>query len=339
MSLNSIAIDITYRCNFRCKHCYNCSGEHTRKEMSDEEVLSIVQQCANEKPGSLCICGGETFLREKLLYDIGRNVKQISPSTSLNIVTNGYLLNDSNIKKLKQSGFDLIQVSLDGATPESHNWLRGNNLSYKRAINAIRLAVNEGFDVGVACAPTTVNRDEIAKVAKLCNELGVKMFRVQPLMIIGRGNSLKDKLLTSNDYFKLSQNLAKLRLTKEYSNMNFEWGDPIQHLEFIYRKNERARDITINAYGEIMSSPYIPLVLGNLIKIPLHDYIENGLLDQAYSLPIIKKLAGLVKSWDQMDLHKKYEIIPAIGSDKYIHYDLLDKENRDKNLIKNIMDL
>lgn len=339
MSLNSIAIDITYKCNFRCKHCYNCSGEHMRAEMTDEEVLNVIQQCANEKPGSLCICGGETFLRESLLYKIGKIVKQISPTTSLNIVTNGFLLNESNVKQLKESGFDLVQVSLDGATPESHNWLRGNNLSFDKAINAIKLSVKEGFDVGVACAPTKKNKNEIGKVAKLCNEMGVRMFRVQPLMIMGRGNSLKNQLLSSNEYFKLSQNLSKLRLNEAYSNMNFEWGDPIQHLEFIHRKNERARDITINAYGDIMNSPYIPLVIGNVLNIPLHDYIENGLLDQAYTLPIMKKLAGLVKSWEEMDLHQKYKIIPAIGSDKYINYDLIDKQKRDELLINEIMNL
>ncbi|MEG0407559.1 MAG: radical SAM protein [Bacilli bacterium] len=343
MSLNSIAIDITYKCNFRCRHCYNQSGEHTNEkcEVADVELLKMIEQFANEKPVSLCICGGETLLRKELLYKIGKLVKGITGSTtSLNMVTNGFLMNDEVANKLKESGFDLIQVSLDGATPYSHNWLRDNTESFDRAINAIKLLVKRDFNVGVACAPTKVNREEFVDTAKLCKDLGVKLFRVQPLMIMGRGNNLKEKLLTSTEYYKLSQKLMELRLdTEQFGQMLLEWGDPIQHLEFIKRKSEVAKDISVNAYGEIMVSPYIPLIVGDLKKHTLKEYLERGLLEEVYNLPVIKKMAGLITSWEEMDLHNKYSIIPAVGSDKYIYYDLIDESARDYELIEKIMDL
>lgn len=43
--IRSVAIDITNKCNFRCLHCYNYSGEHNREsEMSDQEILNIINE-------------------------------------------------------------------------------------------------------------------------------------------------------------------------------------------------------------------------------------------------------------------------------------------------------
>ena len=94
MKLKSVAIDITYKCNFRCKHCYNSSGEHQRnsKELSDDEILKIVDEICDYYPESICMCGGETLLRVELICKVAELVnKKSNGKISLNMVTNGYL--------------------------------------------------------------------------------------------------------------------------------------------------------------------------------------------------------------------------------------------------------
>lgn len=51
--IRSVAIDITNKCNFRCLHCYNYSGEHNREsEMSDQEILNIINEICDYQPDS-----------------------------------------------------------------------------------------------------------------------------------------------------------------------------------------------------------------------------------------------------------------------------------------------
>ena len=61
--LHSIAIDITNLCNFRCRHCFNDSGEHSREEeLTDKEILALIEEICEFDTEAVCICGGETML-------------------------------------------------------------------------------------------------------------------------------------------------------------------------------------------------------------------------------------------------------------------------------------
>ena len=61
---HQISMDITHRCNFRCLHCYNSSGEDYdyRKELTDEEVLKFIDDLKGIKLLNFCFCGGETMI-------------------------------------------------------------------------------------------------------------------------------------------------------------------------------------------------------------------------------------------------------------------------------------
>ena len=64
-----LALDITNKCNYRCLHCYNASGENcvVDNELTDEEVLELINQISKIKPHTFCFCGGEPLLRKDLI--------------------------------------------------------------------------------------------------------------------------------------------------------------------------------------------------------------------------------------------------------------------------------
>ena len=63
-----IAIDITNKCNAKCLHCFNRSGnELLRNEISDREMLEIFKEIAVIKPFSTCFCGGEPMMKYDLV--------------------------------------------------------------------------------------------------------------------------------------------------------------------------------------------------------------------------------------------------------------------------------
>lgn len=56
-----VAFDITNKCNLKCVHCFNHSGENIfDDELSNEEKLDVVSQILELNPYIVCLCGGET---------------------------------------------------------------------------------------------------------------------------------------------------------------------------------------------------------------------------------------------------------------------------------------
>lgn len=292
---SQLAFDITNKCNFRCIHCFNRSGENEiiKNELTDDEVIAFIEDLAELKPLNLCFCGGEPLLREKLMYECIKILKFSGADTSM--VTNGYLLNREKAKKLAEVGIKNIQVSLDGARPESHEKLRGIKSSFNRAINALKFLREEGIQPGVAFCPTKFNADEFLDVYTICKEIGVKDLRVQPLMILGRAQLNTENLVPTHfQYRKMVKVIHELQMKE--NDMVLEWGDPVDHLiRFSSLCQHCVNYVDIRADGKIIPSPYIPLVVGDIRKHKFSEYWDKGLA-RVWELPIVKKWAKKVCS-------------------------------------------
>ncbi|MGC8979870.1 radical SAM protein, partial [Caldisericum sp.] len=99
-----MSFDITNKCNFRCLHCYNRSGENPviERELTDEEVLEFANDLARLKLFNFCFCGGEPFLRFELMCEVGKILS--SSGSIVSFVTNGSLVTEEKAKKLLASG-------------------------------------------------------------------------------------------------------------------------------------------------------------------------------------------------------------------------------------------
>lgn len=297
----AISIDLTYQCNYRCRHCFNSSGDHDYGvEMSDEELRRIVREISEFKPKGSCICGGEPLLRKDILFELIRIYKESKPYQGFNMVSNGYFLDEEIAKKLKMNGINSVQISLDGATPESHNWLRCNDKAFDRAINAIKVLVDAGIPANVACVPHKKNIEEIDAVIRLCEEMKVTALRMQPFMSLGRGRQMQDMILSDDEYFRLSRKIKKMSIEKSRAGINLEWGDPIEHLSAMNSKNIKLNFFSIDAYGDIILSPYIPLKFGNVKNHTIREYFDAGLLDVLQN-PFVIAVAGLISDAARMN--------------------------------------
>lgn len=322
-----IGLDITNKCNYRCLHCYNSSGENNscNNELTDDEVLKLIKDIADIKPCNICFCGGEPLLRLDLLLqccDVLHNngVKNIS------MVSNGYFMTDAVAEKLKKHHLNHIQISLDGATKETCYELRQHEQAFDKAINAIKIIANSGsFGLNAAFCPTKNNITQFEEVCNICCSLGVSQLRVQPLMIIGRANENLARIMPSNEqYIELVKKIKQVKQKYLLKNFDIEYGDPLDHI-FRAKDNEfnvSAISLNIKSDGSITVSPYLPIVIGNVRRHSLSEYWQAKLYE-AWSLDIVKSLANEVTCVLDMGYHKSRSINTWI--DKDIELDIIEE--------------
>lgn len=167
-SLRYLELQITTRCNLRCRHCYIGSPEDV--ELPLEKIERVLAEFEKMQGLRLLITGGEPLIPRDFT-EINELLSQYAFRKVL--FTNGILLTEESVKSL---GVDEIQVSIDGLE-SGHDALRGTG-TFKRALKAIETARGAGFDVSVSTMVHSQNLDEFYGMEKLFRSLGVKDWSV-----------------------------------------------------------------------------------------------------------------------------------------------------------------
>ena len=172
---------ITNKCNLKCLHCYQKKDQQVCKESSVEElekVVNVFEHVANKWNISLevSLTGGEPFTKKKHLYFLLFHLQRKNFVKSINILTNGALINDDDINKLHTiKKLRAIQISLDGHNNIIHDSIRGNG-SFKTAIESIKNLKKNKLFVSVMMTLSKKNYLHIRNVYNLLKKLGVDSF-------------------------------------------------------------------------------------------------------------------------------------------------------------------
>ena len=162
-------------CNLRCKHCYFYGSDkyYTQNDLKYDKICDIIDQFSDLGIAEIRLTGGEVFL-QKDIFQILKYIK--SKNISVIITTNGTLITKNLAKELSRiinPYVDIIRVSLDGATPTTHNMTRGTGV-FEKAINSIKLLKKNNIKVFVPSVITSQNVQELADLYTLLNDLKVE---------------------------------------------------------------------------------------------------------------------------------------------------------------------
>jgi radical SAM protein with 4Fe4S-binding SPASM domain len=176
------SIELTFRCNLQCIHCY-CNlplndREAIDKELKTDEAYRIFDQMAEAGCLWLLITGGEPLLRKDFL-DIWAYAKKKGFIPSL--YTNGTLLTPEIADALVEWPPFLVEITLYGATEETYEKITGIPGSFKRCQNGIELLLERNIPLGLKTMAMTVNQEEIQGMIAYADDLGVS-FRYDPLV-------------------------------------------------------------------------------------------------------------------------------------------------------------
>lgn len=336
-----IALDVTYKCNLHCLHCFNFSGEENfqnRDELSDKELLQIADDIVKLLPQTLCICGGEPILRGEIIYTLIETiVKGTHGKTTVNMVSNGQAITKEVTDKLKKSGLYNFQVSLDGPDNESCDWIRNKKGAFDKAVSAIKYAKESGLNVSVACCPTKKNYQKISETIDLARRLGVNSFRVQPLMLLGRAQkNLQKYILSYVEYKNIVESLNKYKA--KANDIVVDWADPIHHLLVIATESHTFYPIiSINAYGDLGISPYIPISFGNIRSESLEKYWINGFY-KSHEAKFYREICKKITAANNMDISNIIDGIPKNYLEKSLNIDIIKNKNYQEYTLNDLMD-
>jgi AdoMet-dependent heme synthase len=164
----SVHLDITYRCNERCVHCYLDHDDHG--EMTTEEIFHVLTQIADAGVFFLVLSGGEVLMRRDF-FEIVERARQLL--FNVKVKTNGVMIHEKEAARLRQLGVEQVQISVYSHRPEVHDAITKLPGSLKRTIRAIRFLKSQGLKVTIANVLMAGNFSDQPGVVALANELGV----------------------------------------------------------------------------------------------------------------------------------------------------------------------
>ena len=164
----NVHIDLTYRCNERCVHCYLDHEDYG--EMTTKEVKDVLDQIAEAGALFLTYSGGEIFLR-KDLFELIAYGRELNFDVSLK--TNALLIDRERARQLRELGVRKIQISIYSANAEIHDAITKVPGSLERSLRAIQFLQSEGLQVKLACPLMKQNLAAFRDVQVLAEKLGV----------------------------------------------------------------------------------------------------------------------------------------------------------------------
>jgi radical SAM protein with 4Fe4S-binding SPASM domain len=165
----SVQLDLTYRCNERCVHCYLDHDDHG--EMTTAEIKHLLEEMADAGVFILTLSGGEIFLR-KDFFDLLEHARRLMFCVKLK--TNAVLIREREAARLRDLGVESIQISIYSHRPEVHDAITLIPGSLKRSVDAIRFLKSQGLKVIIANVLMTQNMQDYPGVRALAAELGVE---------------------------------------------------------------------------------------------------------------------------------------------------------------------
>ena len=170
----NVQLDLTYRCNERCVHCY--LDHHDHGEMTTAEIKHLIQEMADAGVFTLTLSGGEIFVR-KDFFEIVEHARRLT--FSIKLKTNAVLIREHEASRLRELGVHDVQVSIYSHRAEVHDGITLVPGSLARSLDAIRFMVAEGLKVTMAYVLMKRNIGDYAAVQALAQELGAE-FTMDP---------------------------------------------------------------------------------------------------------------------------------------------------------------
>ncbi|MET8829590.1 radical SAM protein [Streptomyces sp. NPDC004610] len=206
--IRTLYLQLLYRCNFTCLHCFH--GERLRytDAFSTEEAAGLLTLMREEYgTEAVTLLGGEPFIHQGLTQVV-RHAKE-GLGQRVEICTNGYRI-DRRLTEIAPH-LDLLRVSLEGLGATNDGIRRQG--SYRNALDVLALARDIGVPTGVTMTITSRNISQVLPLTRVLGQLGVRELRLHHLRTVGNAEKHPELQVTApSAYGRLREELASADL-------------------------------------------------------------------------------------------------------------------------------
>lgn len=220
----NVFFHILTACNLNCRHCYINPDQHGSNTLPISTIRDWLEIFAKRHSNAnLIFLGGEPTLHPDLPEAI-RIAKKLG-FASITVDSNGYLFHDF-LSKISPDALDYLSFSLDGASSETNDPLRGKGCFDICTAN-IRNAKARGFHTSLIYTVSRMNIDDLDNMPKLLEKIGIDRFFIQVIGIRGKSASSQASLqLSRNEWTevipKAAETVADLGIRVSYPKVFLE---------------------------------------------------------------------------------------------------------------------
>lgn len=282
--------DMTYACPLRCVHCYSESGRRPTRQVDVSRMHAIADAIISLSPQSVALAGGEPLVN-KHVFDVARRLKK----AGINVVlyTSAWSFRPAMATRAEES-FSRVAVSVDAATAELHDRIRGRAGSYQRAMDALSILDAAAADAIAADRQplpfgidSVVMRCNFAQIEALCTSMAARFPRIglisfnaaAPAGLASTTGFADHELVTDEQAAVLAGRKLRKRLAALVPpSVRIETTD---NRALLMSPDLRAKGIVTNAMqiepdGEVRAMPMYEGLVGNLLSEPAWTLWERS---------------------------------------------------------------
>jgi radical SAM protein len=301
--------EVTRACQLKCVHCRaDAQVNPDPRELTHEEGIKLLDEIYDMNNPMLVFTGGDCMMREDLFeladYAVKKGMRvSMVPSATENVTK-------EKMQLAKNVGLSRWGFSIDGPTPEIHDFFRGTPGSFDLTVEKIKYLNELDMPLQINTVISRYNYDHLGEMAKLVEKLGAVMWYIFLLVPTGRGQL--DACITPVEHEKVFRWLYDLSKTAPYDikttaaqhyrrvvvqqkarehliekgEIHYEDSittDFASMHDGLKRAPKGVNDgngfIFVSHTGDVMPSGLLPIVVGNVRETPLAEiYRESEVL-------------------------------------------------------------
>ena len=179
-------IELTYRCNLKCKHCY-IPRKIPSRELSTGEIIRVIDDIYESGVFSIYFTGGEPFLREDF-FDIYTHARK--RGLFVTVFTNATLITHEIASRLADLPPQGIEVTVNGISQRVYEEVTGVEGSFRKVMDALEVMKKMKLPVLIKANGMTINRHEVHAIKRFSEELlGEGRFKYDAVICSGLDGS------------------------------------------------------------------------------------------------------------------------------------------------------
>ena len=161
--------EITYRCNFRCIHCY-ADGRHNESCMSYEEITRLVDEMADAGTFFLTLSGGDPLTHP----DFARIYKYIRErGIFVEVFTNGTLITEEITQLFKEYPPVNVDITIYGSSNDTYWRVAGVKDGYSKMLRGLQRLKENNIHFTLKTSVLRENADDVPSIQDFARKNGV----------------------------------------------------------------------------------------------------------------------------------------------------------------------